>query len=372
MRDILAERLLAKVLNWVPEDVARERPILQALGDLKYDEYQQFSPGMRFVESLALWLAQFESIDQRRQAYEYIRVRLVYISRAEMGHLVSMAYQDFIRPLLIHNAALLIGLPDKFVRRIVKSCHYKVLLRQSLFLGLSDGAHTDLFRRSNADEISHEQVFQTYEISASKTEDLLVKLSSDLEQLLQRKPIETERKFRFLFLLDDFSGSGLTYARKDDGNLKYTGKIHKFLNDINSSEHSKNLFDLPYLSICIVLYIATDRAVSHIKDYMDNWSRENGGGNSWAIRVIYPIHDSMNLSEIKDKAFTELCQKYFDPGILDEHYRKGRYEKPYLGFDECALPIVLNHNTPNNSLPLLWFEEDRKYRGLFPRISRHR
>ena len=58
MRDALAERLLANVMAWSPTDVARERPILQALALLKYDEYQQFSPGMRFVESLALWLAQ--------------------------------------------------------------------------------------------------------------------------------------------------------------------------------------------------------------------------------------------------------------------------------------------------------------------------
>jgi len=54
MRDALAERLLANVMKWTPEDVALERPVLQALAALKYDEYQQFSPGMRFVESLAL------------------------------------------------------------------------------------------------------------------------------------------------------------------------------------------------------------------------------------------------------------------------------------------------------------------------------
>ena len=56
MRDALAERLLANVMQWTPADVAEQRPKLQALAAFKYDEYQQFSPGMRFVESLALWL----------------------------------------------------------------------------------------------------------------------------------------------------------------------------------------------------------------------------------------------------------------------------------------------------------------------------
>ncbi len=49
MRDILAERLLAQVMNWSIEDIAEERPDLQALAAFKYDEYQQFSPGMRLV-----------------------------------------------------------------------------------------------------------------------------------------------------------------------------------------------------------------------------------------------------------------------------------------------------------------------------------
>jgi hypothetical protein len=57
MRASLAERLLATVMEWSPEDIARERPLLDVLARLKYDEYQQFSPGMRFIESLAYWLS---------------------------------------------------------------------------------------------------------------------------------------------------------------------------------------------------------------------------------------------------------------------------------------------------------------------------
>jgi hypothetical protein len=72
MRDILAERLLARVMEWGIEDVARERPDLQALAAFKYDEYQQFSPGMRFLESLAVWLNQFESREERELAYDFV------------------------------------------------------------------------------------------------------------------------------------------------------------------------------------------------------------------------------------------------------------------------------------------------------------
>lgn len=63
MKAALAERLLAEVMERSPEDVASERPVLQVLADRKYDAYQQFSPGMRLVESLALWLGQFKDLD---------------------------------------------------------------------------------------------------------------------------------------------------------------------------------------------------------------------------------------------------------------------------------------------------------------------
>ncbi len=53
MRDLLAENLL-KIMSWSREEITKERPLLQALADYKYNEYQQFSPGIRFIESLAL------------------------------------------------------------------------------------------------------------------------------------------------------------------------------------------------------------------------------------------------------------------------------------------------------------------------------
>jgi len=63
MKDQLAEELLAKVMGWKsPQDFVEHGLPLQVIAAYKYDEYQQFSPGMRFIESLALWLGQFETM----------------------------------------------------------------------------------------------------------------------------------------------------------------------------------------------------------------------------------------------------------------------------------------------------------------------
>lgn len=147
MKDALAEELLARIMKWTPEDVARERPDLQALAAYKYDEYQQFSPGMRFVESLALWLEQFETDEERQVAYSFLRKKLVYFSSLEISNLVLTSYPDVIRPLLIKQVAVQKRIPEWQVTKIVESLEFEVLLRQSMFLGLSDGSRIDTFRR---------------------------------------------------------------------------------------------------------------------------------------------------------------------------------------------------------------------------------
>src|SRR3954454_16110087 len=102
MKEALAKRLLAEVLGWSPEEMSEELPLLQAMAAYKYDDYQQFAPGMRFIESLALWLSQLDSA-HRRCAYRLAKEQLVFCSAAEMNHFVSMAYPDLIRPHLLRK-----------------------------------------------------------------------------------------------------------------------------------------------------------------------------------------------------------------------------------------------------------------------------
>src|SRR4051812_23567153 len=92
-------------MNWSDAEKAAQRAFLQDLARYKYDEYQQYAPGRRFIESLALWLRQFQTETDRRAAYEFVRKRLIFISTAEMRYLVDLSFAAAIRPLLIARAA---------------------------------------------------------------------------------------------------------------------------------------------------------------------------------------------------------------------------------------------------------------------------
>lgn len=390
MRDDLAERLLAEVMGWSPEDVARERPDLQAIASQKYDEYQQFSPGMRFVESLASWLRQMKTKEERAAAYDFVKKRLVFFSAAEVNHLVSIAFPDHIRPLLLQKAAKEAGLDPYEVSTVAQTREFRLAKRQCLFLGLSDGARIDIFRRHNNSELGHEQILQTSEISKTRSEELLKRLSVDVKELFgdETPPPEVTR-YRTIILLDDFSASGISYLRNDgtkpaeekpEGFFQAVmrlferrveanpieGKVGKFLKEMADSNSPLSRLVDDKTEVWILLYIATDRA----KKYLEETTVKLDGVPKCTVIVVNQLSQSICLQPGEETPLDGVLSNYYDSTIEDEHTKKGGTDLRH-GFAGCGLPLILHHNTPNNSLALLWAETD-KVRALFPRVVRHR
>lgn len=356
MKDLLAEQLLAKVMSWSPEEIFNERPLLQALADYKYNEYHQFSTGIRFIESLALWLNQFETNEEKRIAYSFVKNNLIFISSEQLSHLVNIAFTDKIRPILINKSAYELRVNPYLVKRIVNDAIYKKNLRLTLFIGLSDGSRIDQLRRTS--RLDNEQVCGTYDISDEKKSDFLKELNKDF----------SGSKFENVFLIDDFTGSGKSYFRFNESK----GKILRFLKLNFESEEKNSLFEIENLGLHILFFIATKAALDSINEGMNEYKRISKLKFSHTVDAVQLLDNTIKDETLSNLKFIDLIQKYFDSTIIDDHYKKGKHEIPYLGFDECGLPLILHHNTPNNSLPILWFPEDKIYRGLFPRISRHK
>ncbi len=368
MKDALAEKLLARIMDWTAEDVASQRRDLQVISSMKYNDYQQFAPGMRFVESLALWLQQFETKEERICAYDFVRRRLIFISELEMQHLVTIAFPDFIRPFLMQQASELSGNSPFKLDQLINGKHYKTALRKSLFLAMSDGAHIDIFRRANP-SLTHEQILPYYRIDDEEARDLLLKLREDLPK--ESSIDEDDAKFVNLFLLDDFSGSGYSYARKDEED--YDGKIIRILKSIYYSGLALNtLFDKANLRVIVVLYSATERAERKINETVSEFQKVFDCSCDFRLMTIQELPTALGVNNYSDMRLESLLKHYFDPRVVDTNYEKGKTDNPQYGFDECALPLILFHNTPNNSIPILWFGGGFNYHGLFPRVSRHK
>lgn len=369
MKDELAERLLAKVMGWNTIEVTRELPILQDMARYKYDEYQQFKTGERFIESLALWLLQFQP-KERPAAYAFVRERLVFISSAEMRRLVAEAFPTIIRPRILALAAESGNFHPTKLKAIARSPEYKTLLRRTLFLGLSDGAHTDLFRRTNP-EISNEQIWHAYDYSDAKARSLGEELARDLEKHLGRKPTPEEAKFRLICLLDDFTASGKTYVRPNKNGSGHGGKVATILKRLRDPHGALSAFlDIDRLEAMIVIYVAAAQAVVRLEQELPKLALPK---ERLALKVVHRLPTELQLIDPRDGAVLALArqERYFDRQAETEATKVGG-EDVRLGFADGRLPVVLSHNTPNNSLYLVWAEPWHKVRGLFPRVSRHR
>lgn len=370
MKKELAETLLAKTMNWSDEQKAAERAFLDSFAGYKYDEYQQFSPGLRFVESLALWLRQFEGGAARNDAYSFVRDSLVFVSTAELNYLVNLAFPTFVRPVLMAAAASDVGAPEAHrVKEIAKLPGYRARLRKTLVLGLSDGARTDQFRRFNPHEISHEQVFHAYDISNPKAAAFTKKLKKDLSQIYGSEPKDEDTRFEYVVLLDDFTASGTSYIRRE-ANGTMDGKIAKIVAELEKLDGLGGAIATSDVKVIVIIYVAADQAIDHIEKYLPSLKFSKG---TIAFEVVHKLGAKAKLSSPKDDAILKLAaeDRYFDSSADDEHAEVGG-ESRRFGYAGCKLPVVLSHNTPNNSIFLLCAEEEYSVLGLFPRVSRHR
>ncbi len=377
MNSNLANQLLASIMKWEAQTLASERAALEFMGSMKYDAYDRYMPGMRFMSSLVQWLNDIEEED-RDEAYKFIKEKLVFISSTQMNYLVDLLYDSIIRPILLDMATTETDMPSyKRSSQVVRN-RFEIEKRSALVVGLSDGAHTDILRRSAG--FNNEQVLTNYYPDGKKLKDMLDELRKDEKLKGIEKPY-----FRRIFLIDDFTASGKSFIRYDESDGNYHGKLKKIIDELCTRgyvEKGQKIEHLSYLlnpeqkiQIDILFSIATEKAKTSIKDNLDDYLKSVG----WQDKVEFNIHivqlledklsndikSDNNLVRVlkKDKHFVEEC-------VISKSYKVGKNDSPWLGFDECALPVVLAHNTPNNSLPIIWQDAER-FHGLFPRISRH-
>ena len=357
MRDELAERLLAAVMGWEAPQVAEVGSELQMLATYKYDQYGGFRPGEKFLESLARWLWQFPSPTEREQALEFVLKRLVFVSSSELGHVIDLVYPDFLRPRLIARAAAQLGYPRHRVAAIVSAPEFKALQRRTLILGLSDGSRLDLLRRA-CPELSHEQFWLTPEQGREASKRMVDKLDEALNRL---GAPNVPRTFVEVVLVEDFSGSGVTLIRPSTDDNSWDGKLAKAHNEL-ATLMERETVDRD-ARVLVLLYMASSYAESKLRIAL----KETGW--QWEIQVVQQLPGSIL---VRDPYIVSLCEWFYDPVLEDEH--KGRSP---LGYSDGALPLVLYHNTPNNSICLLWADTSGTIgsrlsrHALFPRYERH-
>jgi hypothetical protein len=223
-----------------------------------------------------------------------------------------------------------------------------------------------VFRRANAGLVSNEQTVTAPRLNDEKWTELLQDLREDLA--------DTSARFAFIFLIDDFIGSGMTLLRKKD-DVTWTGKLFRFWDD---NKERLAGFCEDEVTICVHHYLATARAAKWICDRNAEIAAQRGA-NNWFKTVQFSfgseLPPDLPVTVTSHPEFLALTDCYYDNSIETRHTQVAGTDAK-LGFGQCALPLVLEHNTPNNSIALLWADtngDDGKHamRPLFRRRQRH-
>ena len=381
MNSNLANQLLASIMGWEAQDLANERAALEFMGSMKYDGYDRYMPGMRFMSSLVQWLYQFQDKIDKDIAFDFIKKRLVFISSTQMNYLVDLLYDSKIRPDLLKKATAVLNEPSYKQSSSKVKKQFNIEKRSSLVIGLSDGAHTDILRRSAG--LNNEQVLTNYYPDGKKLHDMLDELRRD-----DKLKDVVDPYFRSIYLIDDFTASGKSFIRFEEEDHEFHGKLMKIIDELcadnkEAKDGQPEELHLSYLldpsdtciHLDILFCVATQKAVANIKQGLKAYLSSHTFKKEvkYKIHVVQVLEDKLSEDIKDDEKLNKVLEKkeYLDKdSVMSKSYKKGKHDKPYLGFDECALPVVLSHNTPNNSLPVLW-QDSKLFRGLFPRISRH-
>ncbi|MFO0645870.1 MAG: hypothetical protein U0326_06505 [Polyangiales bacterium] len=376
MKQQLALRVLAEAMNWSDDEANREFEWLKLISRVKYDGYQGYLAGVRFVESLIVWLQQFKETEERRTAYGFVRNRLIFINSQEMRHLVGRFYSQVVQPSLVAQAAEHFGIPRYTVWADEHAAaRVKTLLRRTLFMGLSDGARMDILRRANAGRISNEQTVLAPIVDYEKWKDLQKELRNDLPGA------DEDPKFARVYVIDDLTASGTTLIRYDEESQKWKGKLPKLREAICQARTALgDEFPLAQnLALCVHHYIATESALRDVQKLCDQAAAtfaETWWFSSVCLSASMVLKDSEKL-RAADDPFVALTDVYYDPILENRHAKESGVTNMRLGYKECALPLILEHNTPNNSVSLLWAETEGQEEGahamrpLFRRTTRH-
>jgi len=377
MKEDLALRILSQIMKWDDERARTEFAWLRLMARLKYDGYRDFQAGMRFLESLAVWLQQFDA-EERETAYIFVRQTLTYVGAAELQRLVEQFYPRTVRDRLHRMVATECRIPPYRVLVDERArVAYEELRRKTLFMGLSDGARIDVVRHSTVGLLSNEQLVIATQVDQDKWKDLLESLRDDLK--------DGAAQFKLIYLIDDFAGTGTSFFRYNEEKCKWTGKLMRFRDSLENALQTVPDVLADGWQLCAHHYLASAAAKEAMAQRLDE--ARTVLASPWWTQNLQISFGSVFPSDFplmweRDQEFIALTEKYYDPIIRTKHTNVGGATHLGLGYGGCALPLVLEHNTPNNSVALLWAETEGgmradldapapAMRALFRRRQRH-
>ncbi len=300
------------------------------------------------------WVNNFSSEQARFPDYKinalYLLSNFIYFGSDEIRELLKSMYRDLFKYRVVQQIRK--SQEDTTDLGIIGR-EFKKELQQSRFIPVGNPSESSshllyYFRQEN--QLPKDLFVNTHEIFAGR--DLSVDfagvrfVSTALRMLFgTRLKLRWPDVKRYVFI-DDFCGSG-------SQGVQYSENIVERLKSFDSSCE------------CVYLVLfATSNGLKRIKrktkfDYVD---------------AVYKLDETFKCFGPKSRYFTSerLAMKRSTEMMCRKFGRKLVADRDALGFDDCQLLIGFHHNVPDNTLPVIWFDEINDYRWvpIFKRYSK--
>jgi hypothetical protein len=285
------------------------------------------------------WLANFapdeaESTDPSERLHAlYLLSRFLYFGAQEMRSMLRALYREHVRYPIIADVRRQLG--DTTDAALLNAIFQMALMR-TRFIGLGNpsesGAHLLYpFRQMNG--IPKELFISAYEI-------------------LDRPPNSPARLrypdvSRYIFV-DDFCGTG--------------HQAEEFAKDLVAEIKAVAAIEGVTTSISYFVLVATTAGLKAVNDH----------ANFDSVRCVVELDETFRCFGTSSRYFTPLSPR-IDPVFARDMsylYGKSLWGHP-LGYADSQLLVGFHHNTPDNTLPIIWYDEpDKVWQPVFPRYHK--
>lgn len=213
-----------------------------------------------------------------------------------------------------------------------------------------------------------EDIFVSYLDEAGKQGPSMAKIYADengiyYENVIEKSKITSVLKRKAeelpafaLVFIDDFIGTGDSACEYFKELVSEHGEILKRLsNEPGEMEGTKKL-QIFFIAIC-----GFQKAQDKIEKVLNELEF------SVKIHICDPLSEEDKVFSEKSKIFTSESERNEAKEIAYE-YGSNLVKKAPLGYGDCQVAIVFEHNCPNNSLPILW-AKSKDFTPLFQRNS---
>ncbi len=279
------------------------------------------------------WLGNFDNDEEREYAL-YLLSRVMYFSSSCIRNLLKTLYRDLYRYPIIEKIRKENGdtLDSSFIEK-----EFNKVLQSTRFLGVGNPSESGVhllyyFRQEN--NIPKDLFVNTDDIIEY----------DEIEGVRLRDNFKHVKHFVFI---DDLCGSGQQATSNDSNVKRCVQHLHNVINDA----------DISYL---MIFGMSAGIRVIRESQLYDH------------VNAVVELDDSYRCFSKQSRFFDD--EKYLCSFARDMAFKHGckLVSQPHaLGYSDCQLLLSLHHNTPDNTLPIIWFDEDNtKWKPIFKRYNK--